>query len=380
MAYHKRDLFFDANGDPVGLYATQGDIMDSTSRNFFLKLGFEPDSDQRVQLMVNDFNLKGDGDYVPVAGDRTTGLLSGTESGDPRPTRGDPVENDVTSISLDYSHKNLFSGTLRTQLFYQDFSALYQGGTFGGFFRLTPAGSDFLDQSQIESEKVGVKFTYSIPDFITSGFQPTFGLDILKDESAQVLIQSGRKWVPEMELLSYAPFLQLDHTLFSRFYLTAGLRYEQVDLKVDDFTTIAAANSTFVAGGKPKFDEVLPNIGLSVDAGYGVKLYASYAEGFTMPDVGRVLRGINTPGLDVDTFIDLEPIITENTEIGLDYKFNRGSLHIAYYWSDAELGSRLDLNASNIFIVRREKTEIEGLEIMADYDFTNTLTAGFNYT
>jgi len=379
VAFHKRDLFFDADGDPVGLYATQGDIMDSLSKDFFLKLGFEPDDNQRIQLMVNDFNLESDGDYIPVKGNRSTGLLSSTERGDPRPTRGDPVENDVTSISLDYTHEDLFSGKLRTQVFYQDFEALYQGGTFNGFFRLTPDGPDFLDQSQIESKKLGAKFTYYIPDFGVVGFQPTIGLDILRDESKQVLVQSSREWVPEVELVSYAPFFQIDHTLFEKLHLTAGLRREIVDLNVDDFITIAASESRSVSGGKPSFEKTLPNIGLSFDVGSGVKVYASYAEGFTMPDVGRVLRGIKTVGEDVDNFLDLEPVITENKEIGLDYIFERGSFHLSYYWSDAELGSRLEKNSADFFTVKREKTAIEGLELSAEFDLTGSLVVGMNY-
>ena len=33
-----------------------------------------------------------------------------------------------------------------------------------------------------------------------------------------------------------------------------------------------------------------------------------------MPDVGRVLRAINIPGQSVESFLDLEPVLTENVE------------------------------------------------------------------
>ena len=379
VAFHKRDLFFDANGDRVGMYATQGDIMDSESRNLFLKLGFEPDENQRIQLMMNDFNLEGDGDYVPVNGDRSIGKLSGTADGDPRPTRGEPTENDVTTFTLNYSNDDLFSGKLRAQLYHQEFAARYQGGTYGTYFQLTPGGPAFLDQSQIESNKLGAKFTYSFSDVLFKGLNPTFGLDLSSDESAQVLVKSDREWVPETEMQGYAPFIQLDYTLFDRLHLTSGLRYEIVDLKIDEFTTIASSNSTFVLGGEPGFEELLPNVGFSFELAQGLKLYASYAEGFTMPDIGRITRAINTPGQDIDSLIDIEPVITENKEVGIDYSFMRGSLHAAYYWSDSEVGSRLETTPSGIFEVRREKTAIQGFDIAADFDLTDSLMVGVNY-
>ena len=85
IAYHKRDLFFDANGDAVGLYPTQGDVMDSDSRDIFIKAGYELSNDQRLQFMFNNFELERDGDYVVQLGDRTTGQLTTTVPGDPAP-------------------------------------------------------------------------------------------------------------------------------------------------------------------------------------------------------------------------------------------------------------------------------------------------------
>ena len=384
VAYHKRDLFFDAKGDRVGLYATQGDIMDSGSRNIFFKAGFEPDENQRIQVMLNDFNLEGDGDYVPVAGNRSTGKLGTTADGNPKPTQGDPTENDVSTITLNYKHDNIFSGKLKTQFYYQDFAAKYQGGTFvsktgKGFYRLTPEGDPYLDQSQIESKKLGVKFMYSLSDIFIDDLNPTIGLDYQRDKTTQSLVKSGRKWVPETVLQGVAPFMQLDYTLFDRLHLTSGFRYEMVGVKIGDYKTIAAYNNTLVKGGEPEFKELLPNIGASFELVQGLKLYTSYTEGFTMPDIGRVTRSIKTPGKSIKTLINLKPVITENIEIGLDYNFSRGSFHADYYWSDSKFGSRLEKNSADIFEVKREKKAIQGFDLAADYDVTSYLTVGANY-
>ncbi len=380
VAYKQTGMFYDGDGDFVGLYPTQGDIMDSESRDLFFKAGYQLSPDQRVQLMVNDFELERNHDFRSVDGDPDAGIPTTSERGAPVDV-GDPAKNDVTTVTLDYNNAALLGGSFNAQLYYQDYQALFEGGTFGDFFRLTPNGPPFLDQSSIESEKKGVKLTQTWRNIAgIKGLTPSLGFDHQRDATAQVLARSGREWVPETTLKSSAPFVQLDYDFTPRLRATVGVRYEQAELEVDDYVTIAAANSTPVGGGNPDFSESLTNLGLSFDLTDNLTIYGSFSEGFTMPDVGRVLRAIDTPGLNVDSLIDLQPVVTDNTEVGLNFNFDRGSLHIAWYRSDSDLGSRLDLNANDVFEVRREKTEIEGWEVTGDFNVTDSLLVGANYS
>ncbi|WP_340638348.1 TonB-dependent receptor [Salinicola tamaricis] len=50
-----------------------------------------------------------------------------------------------------------------------------------------------------------------------------------------------------------------------------------------------------VDGGSPDFDETLYNAGVVWRPVKHWSLFTSYSEGFAIPDVGRVLRGIDTP-------------------------------------------------------------------------------------
>jgi len=375
----KRDLFFDAEGRPIGLYPTQGDIMDSGSRNYYFRGGYAPASNQRLGLTFNDFKLERDGDYVVAVGDRSTGSVTSTIPGNPRPLVGNPAQNDVTSVSADYRNRDALGGDLSAQLFYQDFQALYEGGEFGGFFRLTPDGDPFLDQSRIESRKIGFKLTYSVPENGLEGFTPRFGLDFFDDDSAQTLARSGREWVPSTVLRSWAPFVQLEQTLANRLTLSGGVRVEAAQVIVDDYTTIASAGAVQVAGGDPSFTEVLPNAGALLRLGAGFSLFGSYSEGFTMPDVGRVLRGISTPGVNVDSLLAVEPVVTNNTEGGLRYRNGRGRFEVSYYQSDSDLGARLIADANGFFNVGRQRTEIDGVEVSSDVRLTDRLILGGNY-
>ncbi|WP_454064462.1 TonB-dependent receptor [Candidatus Nitrospira salsa] len=377
--FHHRGLFFDGNGDRVGLYQSQGDAMDSKSWDVFFKAGFEPDNHQRLQVMVNHFNLESDGDFGPVIGDRSTGRLTTTEKGGLFTRELDPPENDVTTLSVDYTHSSLFNGKLTSQFFYQDFAAVFAGG-FNTFYTLTPGGAAEFDQSTLKSKKYGAKFIYSWNGLEDWDMTPSLGFDFTRDNTSQVLVQTGRSFMPETIFDSYAPFAQFDYTILDRVHLTAGVRYIFAELTVDDFTTLPVTNNTFVSGGNPTFEEVLPNGGITFDVTPWMSVYGSYAEGFTMPDVGRVLRGIDTPGQDVDSFLNLDPVVTENIEFGVNMNFSRGQLHVAYYRSDSDLAARLQANPDDSFTVEREKTRIYGLDVTGSVDVTDEIVVGLNYS
>ncbi|MAA73609.1 MAG: TonB-dependent receptor [Salinisphaeraceae bacterium] len=376
--YQVRELYFDGDDNPVGVDPTQGDLADSKSRDLFIKTGYRISPAQRVQLMVNDYRLRGNGDYNVVPGNRAAEEPATSERGDPG---GDPATNDVTTVSLDYRHDDLARGRFRAQAFYQDFAALYGGGTFATFQDPTIAPDGTLyDQSENQSEKRGLKLSYSYAELFVPDLTATIGVDYLEDETTQVLAQTGREWVPRTTFENIAPFLQLNQLLLEgRMLISGGVRYERAELQADDFTTIAGAGGVSVEGGNPDFDEVLPNVGVVFDLTDELSLYASYSEGFTMPDVGRVLRGVSTPGQSVDSLLNLEPVISDNEEIGLDYRSLNWRVHAAYFWSESDLGARLE-NVGGIFQVRRERTEIDGFELSAQRDLSSRTQVGLLYS
>ncbi|MEM6746013.1 MAG: TonB-dependent receptor [Pseudomonadota bacterium] len=379
VAVEERGAFYDADGNRIGVDGTQGDIQDSLTTNFFVKTGWDIDPDTRLQFTANIYELEGDGDYVQVVGDRDTGVPATSVRGDPE---GDAPTNTVNTFSLDLTRQNLLGGDLVLQGFYREFEAIFGGGTFGGFFNTgnEAPGELTFDQSANNSNKTGFKGTYTHSELGVEGLTVTGGLDWIRDKTFQELIQTGRLWVPETVFESLAPFIQFDQQLLDeRILLSAGLRHEIASLDVDDYTTIFSSGSTFVSGGSPDFEETLFNVGGSFEVVEGLRLYGSYAEGFTMPDVGRVLRAVNTPGQDVDTLLNVEPIIADNTEIGASFERGGLSANIAYFWSESDFGQRLFANAQNIFEVRREPTEIEGIEVSAEYQFDGPYLIGASY-
>ncbi len=356
-SYNSRGLFYDADGRAVGVDNTQGDIMDSKSHDVFVKVGYWLDDDQNLELSVNRFYLEGNHDYVAVNGDRDAGVPTTSVEGDPA---GDPPRNEVLTTSLSYNHRDLAGNDFKAQFYTQRFRARYGGGTFGTF--QDPAfGANLYDQSQNESDKIGGKLTLSRDGLLDNRLKLTTGLDLLQDETSQVLTQTDREWVPETQFRNIAPFLQASFRATDRLTLQSGVRYEYAELDVDTYTTLDSYGAQTVEGGNPSFNETLYNFGAVFQATEWMQLFANYSEGFGMPDVGRALRGVDTPGENVEDYVVLKPIVTDNREIGARFEHGDVDLEVSYYQSDSDFGSRLEL-VNGTFELKREKTEIDGVE------------------
>lgn len=141
------------------------------------------------------------------------------------------------------------------------------------------------------------------------------------------------------------------------------MRQENVELSINDFTTLASYGSRRVTGGKPRFEATLVNGGVVYEPLDGVRAYVSYAEGYTVPDVGRILRSINVDGVKVEGFQDISPVVSDNQEIGLEVKRGSFEAGASYFWSSSDLGQFLVRNADGVYDVQRQAVEIEGLEL-----------------
>jgi iron complex outermembrane receptor protein len=379
-SYAREGLYYDGDGDALAINAVQGDLMDSRSHDLFAKAGWNIDGEQsnqrRLQLTVNRYQLQGDNDYVVVPGDAANDIPATSERGTPE---GEGPRNRTTSVALDYSDKSLAGGSFQAQLYWIDFTALYGGSDWEDFWG---DGRDphWFDQSQNVSEKAGGKFTWSRGDFFDQRLRLTLGLDLAHDRTYQELVVSGLNWVPETTYRSWSPFVQAEWWLSDTLMLTGGLRHERGKLEVDDYTTLPVYGSQRVEGGSPDTSETLPNLGLVWHATSDLKAYASYTEGYTVADIGRVLRAIDEPGLRVDDLVDLSPVVADNREIGIDYDDGRWLAHLAAYWSDSDLGSRLAFDpVTRTYNVARERTEIRGVEGSVAFRFSDAGRIGLGY-
>ena len=375
VAYEWRPMAYDGEGRLIGIDNTQGDTMNSHSLDLYGKIAYTLSPDQALRLTVNHFNMKQDLEYttIPRNLDPATGPLYPVTTSEKGETPGKATQNDVTTVSLGYRHAAFLGGSLAVDLFHNEFAATYGGGDFATF---VDNGVRIFDQSENQSDKNGLKLTFArslegLADIVT-------GVDYFSDTTKQILAQTGREWVPETTYQSWAPYLQLERG-WGPLALSGGVRYESAELTVDDFVTLESYGSQAVAGGNPDFEEVLFNVGATYAVTETATLFATYAQGFGMPDVGRVLRGINQPGQDVDDFLQLEPIVTDNYEFGVRVRDRSWKGALSYFYSTSELGSRLSLNTDGIFVVNREPIDTWGVEARLEFEWNETHTLGSTF-
>ena len=384
LTFERRGVFLDGDGRRIGTDSTQGDIQDSDSWSIFGRFGYQISPTARIELIANRFELEGRGHYVTVNGNRLTDRTTTSVKGD---QPGVPSANRAELLSASFTESDLGGGLLTAQAFFSRTRDIF-GGSITGTFQdpdIATPGTLF-DQSVNNSRKLGGKLSYerTVPGL--DALTVIAGLDLLHDRTAQTLLHTGRDWVPESEFFSFAPFVQGNLRLLDgKLRLAGGLRYENVSLKVGDFHTLASTTfvpctgptpptpcgiSTYggvaVAGGKPKFDKALINGGVIVEPVDGLRAYASYAEGYTIADVGRILRAVRDEGIDVDNYVALEPVVSNNKEIGLEWKRGWLTASASYWWSSSKLGSLLVRNADGIFDVVRAPIKIEGLDVAVD--------------
>lgn len=363
-AYERRGVFYDGEGRRIGINLTQGETQDSASLSLFGRFGYALSETARLDLIASRFELKSDGDYVAVNGNRSTGLPTSAVRGTPP---GVPAANRTESLALSLTDSALWGGNLVSQVFWNR-----SRDTFGGEIApvatfqdplIAPVGTLF-DQSQNRSRKIGGKISYEreIPGF--EALTAIVGLDALWDRTEQRLIATDRAWVPPTDFRSLAPFAQANLALFDKVLrLAAGVRHEDVRITIDDYTTLATSNRARVSGGSPRFADTLLNGGVIVEPVPGIRAYASYAEGYTVPDVGRITRAVNRTDVDIDTFLDISPIVSNNRELGVEVKRGPVDASATYFWSSSDKGQLLIARPDGIFDVQRQRVNIEGIEI-----------------
>ncbi|MDA9558266.1 TonB-dependent receptor plug domain-containing protein [Vibrio sp.] len=123
-AWQQQGLYYDGEGNPIGMNAVQGETQDSTATDVFMKTGynFGDHQEQRLEFMVNTYELESNDNYTAVNGDFENGIPGTVEKGSPD---SDSITNEVQLYSMKYSHNNLNDGLFSAHLFYQNYDAVY---------------------------------------------------------------------------------------------------------------------------------------------------------------------------------------------------------------------------------------------------------------
>jgi iron complex outermembrane receptor protein len=339
---------FDAEGDRIPPDPhNQGGPAETRTWNSFAKLGVDVARNQRLQLGINRFDSRQDTSF---ATDPTVNALP-LRSQKARAIEGlvldrqEGTENTV--VNLDYLHKGLGGVRLQSQAYYRDYVTVF----IPVDARAIAIQGRNIHQSYLDSYKWGGRLNVETPLLWSKGPKLVTGIDYSYEKTSQPVTLfdpaaydrsrglefrpiGERFWVPPIGLDSLGLFAEADWPLTARWEVRAGARFERITTDVDDFTTLAGVA---VRGGHLDYQDVQYNAGVVFHAANKLQIFSSFAQGFSIPDIGLVLRGAPV-GASVAT-LPFEAQKVNHYEIGARGQWKAVEPSFAVYYASSELGA-----------------------------------------
>ncbi|MDO5970718.1 TonB-dependent receptor [Flavivirga aquimarina] len=388
-SFEKTGTKYDGNGDIIS--PTYG--LDNTKIFSVLgKIGYEINDKQTVDVMFNHYKSSQETPYVAQLGALEIYNASGDYKITPTigilPTAENPISEEAvgsgittTNAQLKYELSEIFNGTTKfaADLYYQKGKNIffYDATYFDGGGQ-TVVNTDKLGFRPILNTKLNLEFP------LTISF--TYGLDLLKDKTNQGLLD-GRIWAPNLDLLSIAPFVQAKFKFKEDWVFKAGLRYEDMSVTIKDFSTLPVSptrddnftNPIDIEGGELEFSNTSLNVGIRYIKNDEFIPYASFSQGFTLPDIGRVVRGGTSTNVNN---INPQAIKTNNYEFGFLSKFKHVRFEAVGYYSTSNLGLNLiRIEDTDQLVQSMSPQSVYGAEVSTDFTFLDDhLQFGVSYS
>ena len=324
-----------------------------------LKLGYDFSPNTNIEFSYNYFSSKSKLQYAqvlgvylqnPTYGEKTDAEIKGDAEGTPY----------NHNFYLKFNQKKLFLNSNMEFIAYkQAFKTVY--GYDVQFF-------ENGGQSNIESDKYGLRLNLNTPFEIKSFLKGDFlyGADWLNDNTAQKL-QDGRFWTPDMTMKNLAPYAQLNLDLWQKINIKTGVRWENINVDVDDFTTVKTWDGSKyiggveVKGGELNYKAFTKNAGIKINYLTYFAPYINYSQAFSINELGRILR---TSQVSIIDKLPTDPIIVDTYEVGASGRWKHYfNYNLSLYKSLSELGASYKQEGSGMFTVVRAPEKIWGYEV-----------------
>nr|WP_252738853.1 TonB-dependent receptor [Colwellia sp. D2M02] len=384
-SYEENGLQRDADGDILGL---KYGLSDAVMQNYFTKLGYHFDDEKSLQFTYNFYQSKQDVDLIDKVGKLSLGEKTQAVPLAPGQTvQGDPQGPSNHNVMVKYVDEALFEQTqLVIDLYSQEIENIF-------FYSSNLANqSEGYDggQSLINSEKQGLRvtlntqadFTFDSGNTLDTTF--IYGIDALNDVTSQPMVD-GRIWVPEMDMSNLAGFFQTKLIYNDDLVLKMGIRHENIDLTVDNYSTLKLCKKPTqcsvpvdVTGDTLNYKATTYNIGLKYNAIEKFSPFISYSQGADISDTGRLLRTATVTDISL---IHTEASIIDSYEVGFTSDFEELHLEFSAYRSTSELGTTNKFDTvTGIYVPVRAPQEIWGYEALVNYTISDNLALNATYS
>ncbi|MEH2465231.1 TonB-dependent receptor domain-containing protein [Nostoc sp.] len=385
--------YYDALGDRV---ANNFGFDDTTTINPLLKFGLNFSEDQRLELRFTHSSLIQDTDFTD---DPSTldipGIQKARRKKKPEGTQiigyEDGDRQNSTDTTLVYTNENLLGSRVQAQGFYRTTN---NGGFQPYDNRPFDGGTDITSQSG-NTEQLGGRLQIQTPFNQQKTISLLWGVDYDRQQISQTAnifdtteydASGGRiyrkigeiKFIPPYTFNDLGIFAQLQGQL-GNFTFSGGARYVKLTASVDDYTAynFGVTEPRDIEGGTLTADDVLFNLGGVYKITDKIGLFASFSQGFSFPDIGRILRSPEQSFVSLSDSVELtSPIDVNNYEIGIRGNWNNLQASLSGFYSKSDLGFSLVYNENGRLVTVRSPQRNYGIEASLDWQPIKTLRLG----
>jgi len=290
---------------------------------------------------------------------------------------GESVEQQ--KIAWRYTHKlnESLDVTVRNYYVWRDFAAFLPIGSHIPFV---------ADDGVVEFDRFfyggGFEFSFSnelfgLPNRLTAGVD----IDIQEDDRQRFINDAGVKGALSFDQVeeaeAYGVFLRDELQVAENLTLILGLRYDDVELSVDDDFLDNADQSSSI-----DFEEISPVLGFLWKINDNLNLYGNYATAFETPTFTELASPARNLAVSLGGFNNISPQEATSFEMGIKGDFNDGGLFLdaAIYTMSVDDEITSVENIGNRSFFENADTDRRGLELSVVAKISASLRLSFAYT
>ena len=387
ISYDSQNGVIDGNGDLAN--PVYYGFSDDTS--YFLKLGFEPDADQRIGMFISyvdrdfqdtDFTteITDDGFAIGVEGDGSQNVVY---AGDNEP------KDEKMFFNFSYEHGDLWGNQLNLQVYDREDDIVGGLAVLIPFGSTSPQGIPFnyqassLDTSTGVRLQIGRNFGERINLLVGADYEEqereapavVYDLGPIGDPNFVITepVVFGLFQYPfTLDTLGF--FAQVEIEITDEFSLSGGVRHEDAEFEIGSGLRLFDLEQLIRPGGSGEDDGQAWNVGFTYNAIPEMTLYGSYAEGFQIPALAQ-LSGLVPPDEPLESNEAITPQIVESYELGVRGLVGSVNYSFAAFYSESDFGQLFLYDpVTRLGEYQRAPEDSYGFEITAGWQANSNLS------
>ena len=378
LDYTNRGSQFDGNGDRISLSPWQGSTMDTDTIDVNGRLNFNLTDNQSLSFGAQYYKDEQDTEYGPDYSYLLTKTAPSLKA-----VKGWSLDNqpftERYAFNTHYQNQDFLGQVLNVEAYYRNEKS-----------RFVPYGYSAdgvnVKQSQSNVDYAGIRSTLQ-SDLVVADrdLKLTYGLDYDWEKDHQwadyytpsnnglVYTPTGEKQGsgPDTEIQNIGTFVQGEYVLTYRLNIQAGVRYQYVQADTESYLT-ARKPYTLMAADSTDSDKFLFNLGTVYKLTDTQQVYANFSQGYSYPDVQRVLRDVAAYTL---TTSGIAPITVNSYELGWRLNQDTGlNLGLTGFYNTSD--KVVQFNSDRSVNVVDTDQRVYGAEATVSYPFMENYKVG----